>query len=50
MGIINLLLHFIYDVIERGRRRAIYEMLLACTNSTTDDAIRQRILRYLEVT
>lgn len=50
MRIINLLLHFIYDVIERGRRRAIYEMLLACTNSPTDDAIRQRILRYLEVT
>lgn len=50
MEITNLLLHFIYDVIERGRRRAIYEMLLACTNSPTDEAIRQRILRYLEIT
>jgi len=47
---VNLLLHFIYDVIERGRRRAFYEMLLACVDSPTDKAIRQRILRYLEAT
>ena len=47
---VKLLLHFIYDVIERGRRSALYEMLLACTDSPTDKAIRQRILRYLEAT
>lgn len=47
---VDLLLHFIYDVIERGRRRAFYEMLLACADSPTDKAIRQRILRYLEAT
>ncbi len=47
---VSLLLHFIYDVIERGRRRALYEMLLVCTDSPTDKAIRQRILRYLEAT
>jgi len=47
---VNLLLHFVYDVIERGRRRALYEMLLACTDSPTDKAIRQRILRFLEAT
>ncbi|MBL7086742.1 MAG: RecQ family ATP-dependent DNA helicase [Candidatus Cloacimonetes bacterium] len=47
---VSLLLQFIYDVIERGRRSALYEMLLACTDSPTDKAIRQRILRYLEAT
>jgi len=50
MEMVDLLLHFIYDVIERGRRRAFYEMLLACVDSPTDKAIRQRILRYLEAT
>jgi ATP-dependent DNA helicase RecQ len=50
LEMINLLLHFIYDVIERGRRRAFYEMLLACTESPSDTALRQRILRYLEAT
>lgn len=47
---VSLLLNFIYDVIERGRRRALYEMLLTCTSSPTDKSIRQRILRYLEAT
>jgi len=46
----DLLLHFIYDVIERGRRRALNEMFLACTASSTDKDIRARILRYLEAT
>jgi len=50
MEMVGLLVHFIYDVIERGRRRALYEMLLACTDSPTDSGIRQRILRYLEAT
>ncbi|MGB9665024.1 MAG: hypothetical protein ACPL25_08915, partial [Ignavibacteria bacterium] len=50
MGMIDLLLHFIYDVIERGRRRALYEMLLACTTSPKDKDFRERILRYLEAT
>jgi len=49
-GMVDLLLQFIYDVIERGRRRALYEMLLACTTSSTDKDIRGRILRYLEAT
>ena len=50
LEMINLLLHFIYEVIERGRRHALYEMLLACTESPNDSDIRQRILRYLEAT
>ena len=50
LQMVELLLHFIYDIIERGRRRALSEMLLAATVSPTDDSIRQRILRYLEAT
>ena len=49
-GMVELLLQFIYDVIERGRRRALSEMLLAATVSPSDHAIRERILRYLETT
>ena len=48
--IARLLLRFIYDVIERGRRRALSEMLLAATVSPTDESIRSRILNYLEAT
>ena len=43
-----LLLRFIYDVIERGRRRALSEMLLACRATATDEDVRERMLRYLE--
>ena len=46
--IIELLLQFIYDVIERGRRRALQEMVLAATESPTDSSIRSRILQYLD--
>ncbi len=47
---ISLLLHFVYDVIERGRRRAFSEMLLACSDSPNDQDFRKRILQYLEAT
>jgi ATP-dependent DNA helicase RecQ len=50
MEIVNLLLHFIYEVIERGRRRALNTMLEACTTSSLNKDIRERILRYLEAT
>ncbi len=49
MAVIELLLKFIYDVIERGRRRALYEMLLACASKSEFD-FRTRILRYLSTT
>jgi len=45
---VNLLLHFIYDVIERGRRRALQEMLF-CTEKPNDRDIRKRILQVLQV-
>ena len=48
--VIKILLIFIYDVIERGRRRALSEMLLACTEANTDASIRKRMLNYLEAT
>ena len=47
LGMLDLLVDFIYEVVERGRRRALAEML-AATSPTVD--IRQRILRYLEAT
>jgi len=50
MGMVGLLLNFIYDVIERSRRRALQEMLLVCEGHPTDREIRDRILRYLEAT
>ncbi|MFC1952625.1 RecQ family ATP-dependent DNA helicase [Chloroflexota bacterium] len=45
-SVIDLLLNFVYDVIERGRRRALNEMLATCTQSTTDEDVRDRILKY----
>ena len=50
LALVKLLLGFIYDVIERSRRRALSEMLEAATSSPTDSAVRKRILRYLETT
>lgn len=47
-GIVTLLLLFIYDVIERGRRRAIQEMLLAAQGDPTDEEFRNRIVHYLQ--
>lgn len=46
----ELLIHFVYDVIEQGRRRALREMVLAATLAPTDSSMRQRILSYLEQT
>lgn len=54
----EILIEFIYDTIEKGRRRALREMLtLAETpfmddnqGKDTDTLVRQRILRYLEST
>lgn len=47
---VELLLRFIYEVIEQGRRRALYEMFLTATSENSDKGIRQRILQYLETT
>ena len=50
LGMAGILLRFVYDVIERGRRRALSEMLLAATSSPDGASVRSRILRYLEST
>lgn len=50
MKMVELLLHFVYESIEKGRRRALQEMLLAATDEPTNENVRQRILRYLEAT
>ncbi len=47
--IAELLLNFLYEIIEKGRRRAIYEMLQACEIGVIKpEEFRNRILRYLE--
>lgn len=46
----KLLLNFIYSVIEKGRRRALYEMYFTVTEQASDQSIRQRILNYLQET
>jgi ATP-dependent DNA helicase RecQ len=49
-NVIGLLVGFIYDVIEKGRRRALYEMMRIATDYKSDGEIRKRILDYLETT
>jgi len=48
--IIGLLISFIYDVVEKSRRSALYEMMQVATGDKSDKAIRKRILDYLETT
>ena len=42
------LIRFVYEVVERTRRRALSEMLRTCTESSHGSDIRKRILEYLE--
>lgn len=44
----RLLLEFIYDTVELGRRRALLEMTQVCTTEANDDSIRSKICTYLE--
>jgi len=41
------LLEFVYDTIERSRRRSLREMWLAARESQTDEELRRRVLDYL---
>lgn len=47
VGVVTLYVQFVYDVIERGQRRAIAEMLAACQSGSGEE-LRHRILDYLE--
>ena len=42
------LVQFVYDVIERGRRQALSEVLRVCKRATDSESIRQDILNYLD--
>jgi ATP-dependent DNA helicase RecQ len=44
----KIFVDFVYDVIERSRRRAIQEAVLLARNSVRDEEIRQRLLDYLQ--
>lgn len=46
---LELYMTFVYDVIEKGRRRALAEMLAAARAANADE-FRARVLRYLEST
>jgi ATP-dependent DNA helicase RecQ len=43
----RLLIDFVYDTIERSRRRSLREMWLTARESDGEDAFRRRILEYL---
>jgi ATP-dependent DNA helicase RecQ len=50
-SMLDLYLQFVYDVIERSRRRALTEMLEAARSGVlSSDAFRSRILNYLQAT
>jgi ATP-dependent DNA helicase RecQ len=44
----RLMVNFTYDVIERSRRRMLYEAILLGRNYSTDAEIRQYLLDYLQ--
>src|SRR5690606_7253870 len=41
------LITFVYDTIERSRRRSLREMYLVAATSTSDEQVRRRVLDYL---
>ena len=45
----ELLLQFIYEHVEKARRRSLQEMLLAAESAVKGQDIRERILRHLEL-
>lgn len=43
----RMLIEFVYETVERSRRRSMREMLLAARHSKTDEELRSRVLEYL---
>ena len=43
----EMLIDFVYETVERSRRRSLREMLLAARQSKTDEQLRTRVLEYL---
>jgi ATP-dependent DNA helicase RecQ len=48
LAVAGQLTQFVYEVVERGRRQALSEMLRVCKTSTDSEGIRVEILKYLE--
>ena len=48
IDLVRVLIEFTYDVIERSRRRAMREAFNLARNAHDDQAIRRRILEYLQ--
>lgn len=46
--ILTILLEFVYNTVELGRRRALLEMCQLTRDGATDESIRSNILAYLE--
>lgn len=49
-AVLDLLLRFVYEVIERGKRTALSNMVKACTGSKTDKEIHKAISLILDAT
>ena len=49
-AVLDLLLRFVYEVIERGKRTALSNMVRVCTGSKTDKGIHKAILLILDAT
>ena len=47
LAVAHQITKFVYDVVERGRRQALAEMLRICEKATDGEDIRQPILDYL---
>jgi ATP-dependent DNA helicase RecQ len=48
LAVARQLTEFVYDVVERGRRQALSEMLRICNKASGGETIRDEILKYLE--
>lgn len=48
LAMVSVLLEFIYQTIELGRRRALLEMSQICGAGASDTTVRERVLAYLE--
>lgn len=48
LAVADHLITFVYEVIERGRRQALAEMLRICRNAPDSDTLRHELLKYLE--
>lgn len=48
LAVCSHLITFVYEVIERGRRQALSEILRVCKKAVDGEAIRSEVLKYLQ--